>query len=232
MSPSKRKILRGKENIPPGMSSSQPTGRIGRPPANSRIAASYRVSIQANVIHSGRPVRETRQSRRMEAATAIAPAVPAVAPVIPAVAPVVAAVPLAIGTAAPEDPQTAVLGWRETRAQPLLHEDLWVNGQCPTEQDAIFPHQRCGICYMVKSHPVSYVCGHSHCYVCIRLWLERRWTCPVCITPMYRPPFRHFGEEEALACAYPEWKDGSAVEYSWSGLIFPKEPKILVPATP
>ncbi|KAJ7152742.1 hypothetical protein C8R43DRAFT_1127192 [Mycena crocata] len=130
----------------------------------------------------------------------------------------------------PLPPPTDPAGWRLTRRDNLVHRDLWVGGDGPTEQLPVKGHHKCGICHMVRSHPVTYACGHSHCYVCIRLWLERQWTCPECVTPMYRAPFRVFFEEATLAEAYPEWKDRSVVKYSWDGLRFPEEPKDLVEA--
>ncbi|KAJ7123796.1 hypothetical protein C8R43DRAFT_1135847 [Mycena crocata] len=131
----------------------------------------------------------------------------------------------------PNDPR----GWRLTRSEPLVHNDLWLGGiGGPSDQLPVKSHHKCGICHMVKSHPVSYVCGHGHCYVCIRLWLERKWTCPECVTPMYHAPFRIFFEDTTLAMEYPEWKDRSVVDFSFEGLRFPEEPQgvVLAPATP
>ncbi|KAJ7774518.1 hypothetical protein DFH07DRAFT_952225 [Mycena maculata] len=118
-----------------------------------------------------------------------------------------------------------VRGWpgasRRDRDRPLTETDLLINGEAPPEQLPKKPHHKCSICHLVKSHPVSYICGHSHCYVCIHLWLEHKWTCPDCTTPMYRPPFRQYGEEDWIAQEYPKWKDRSQVDYSWDGLVFP-----------
>ncbi|KAJ6462538.1 hypothetical protein C8R45DRAFT_1108192 [Mycena sanguinolenta] len=132
------------------------------------------------------------------------------------------------------------IGWREPRAIPLVDTDLWMAGVGPAPQlpHSDQDHHECGLCTMVKSHPVSYVCGHSHCYVCVRLWLEEHWTCPQCAAPMNRAPFRHWGEEASIAVEYLDWKDESAVNYSWEGLTFPQErvmvrpPRIIVPASP
>ncbi|KAJ7457545.1 hypothetical protein B0H11DRAFT_2243302 [Mycena galericulata] len=115
-------------------------------------------------------------------------------------------------------PSSAQLGRRTDRLQPLTLGDVYKNGVGPLEQLPVRNYHKCGICHMVKSHPVSYTCGHSHCYACIRVWLERKWTCPECVTPMHRPPFRHYGEEAWIADAYPEWENGSEVDYSWDGL--------------
>ncbi|KAJ7169370.1 hypothetical protein C8R43DRAFT_1121243 [Mycena crocata] len=123
----------------------------------------------------------------------------------------------------------AIIGWRMPREDPLKHEDLWVGGIGPTEQLPLkkMEHHKCGICRFVKSHPVSYLCGHSHCYVCIRLWLERRWSCPECVTEMWMAPFRQFAEEASIVAAYPEWNDESEVSYNWDGLTFPRRPRIV-----
>lgn len=67
-----------------------------------------------------------------------------------------------------------------------------------------------------------YLCGHSHCYVCIRVALEKRFSCPECVISMFRPPFRQYAEEAAIKSAYPEWNDTSEVDYSWYGLLFPR----------
>ncbi|KAJ7138907.1 hypothetical protein C8R46DRAFT_1234146 [Mycena filopes] len=121
----------------------------------------------------------------------------------------------------------AALG-RRTRRQPALtHQDLWVGGVGPVDAPvALRHHHKCGICQHIKSHPVSYACGHSHCYVCIRLWLERDFRCPDCKTTMFEPPFRHWAEEGGLEVDYVRdysWTDLSVVTYSYNGLIFPRE---------
>ncbi|KAJ7041761.1 hypothetical protein C8F04DRAFT_1176852 [Mycena alexandri] len=87
-------------------------------------------------------------------------------------------------------------GLRVTRHEPLKREDLWAGGVGPGDRAVKKPHEQCSICSRVKSHPVSYMCGHSHCYVCIRLRLETRWDCPVCRTTMYCAPW-HAAEEAA-----------------------------------
>ncbi|KAF8135295.1 hypothetical protein K438DRAFT_1786922 [Mycena galopus ATCC 62051] len=68
----------------------------------------------------------------------------------------------------------------------------------------------------------GYLCGHSHCFVCIRIWLEREWKCPECAQVMHIPPFRHYGEENSIAHDYPFWTDDSRVSYSFRDLIFPQ----------
>ncbi|KAJ7165776.1 hypothetical protein C8R46DRAFT_1035134 [Mycena filopes] len=66
----------------------------------------------------------------------------------------------------------------------------------------------------------SVQCGHSYCYVCICTWLDRQWTCPVCVTVITTRPFCQYAEEDGLAYDYPTWVDKSRVSYSWEGLTF------------
>jgi hypothetical protein len=72
----------------------------------------------------------------------------------------------------------------------------------------------------------SYKCGHSYCYVCIRLRLEEEWSCPYpdCNRVMQRAPKEDVGEAETVAADYPERVDKSRVAYSWDGLEFPYRP--------
>ncbi|KAJ7126215.1 hypothetical protein C8R44DRAFT_734102 [Mycena epipterygia] len=123
--------------------------------------------------------------------------------------------------AAPDS--VAVVGWRPPQDPPLTHAMLYRNGAAPSNQPVpVQDHHKCGICHLVKSHPVSYLCGHIHCYVCIRMWLEHAFTCPSCVTTITRAPFRQYAEEAAIAAGYPEWKDDSDVDYDFYGIIFPK----------
>ncbi|KAJ6447424.1 hypothetical protein C8R47DRAFT_1231438 [Mycena vitilis] len=118
-------------------------------------------------------------------------------------------------------------GSRYPRCEPLDQGSLWSGGVAPPDQDAHREHHKCGICHMVKSHPVSYECGHGHCYACIRMWLELSWKCPECMTTMYRAPFRIFSEEAWISEAYPNWNNNSQVDYNWHGLVFPKRPQVV-----
>ncbi|KAJ7433174.1 hypothetical protein B0H11DRAFT_2259696 [Mycena galericulata] len=113
-------------------------------------------------------------------------------------------------------------GARTLRDEPLTLESLLVNGVAPPMRSTAREHQKCGICLYIKSHPVSYRCGHSHCYRCIRLWLETRWTCPECRTVMNDPPYRNYSEEAGILLDHPDWHDRSRVDYNWDGLRFPK----------
>ncbi|KAJ7429983.1 hypothetical protein B0H11DRAFT_1931049 [Mycena galericulata] len=123
------------------------------------------------------------------------------------------------------------LGWRAPRDEELTRNDLLLNGVAPTPRETDRSHQRCGICLHVKSHPVSYICGHSHCYTCVRLWLEQRWVCPTCVTVMNRAPHRNYEEEAGIAMDFPDWVDQSVVDYNWDGLNFPKRQLIIAPDT-
>ncbi|KAJ7083934.1 hypothetical protein B0H15DRAFT_951688 [Mycena belliarum] len=116
-------------------------------------------------------------------------------------------------------------GGREWRSQALTEKELYLTDARPPEQLAIpgKEYHECGICRLVKSHPVSYRCGHSHCYACIRMWLERKWTCPQCVRIMYEEPTRHYGEEGSIAAEYPDWANTSKVSYSFLGLTFPRK---------
>ncbi|KAJ7855146.1 hypothetical protein B0H14DRAFT_3449158 [Mycena olivaceomarginata] len=107
------------------------------------------------------------------------------------------------------------------RLAPLKKVTLYVDGRVPAHQPTSHTYYRCSLCSSAKAHPVSYLCGHSHCYACIRIWLETEWSCPVCNEIMTRPPHRHFSEEDAIADMFPEWASSTQVKYSWDWLTFP-----------
>ncbi|KAJ7333351.1 hypothetical protein DFH08DRAFT_966182 [Mycena albidolilacea] len=115
------------------------------------------------------------------------------------------------------------VGSRVVRDPPLRREDLYLNGTQPAETTALKKYHECSICHFVKNHPASYRCGHSHCYACIRLWFEQKWTCPDCVTPVALAPFRHYAEEAGIEHEYPGHSDSSSVDYSWDGLTFAME---------
>ncbi|KAJ7779471.1 hypothetical protein DFH07DRAFT_765756 [Mycena maculata] len=117
------------------------------------------------------------------------------------------------------DPRIAVPR-RAFRVPPKRREDLWLGGWGPPAVDNVVDDHTCNICMCLKSHPVSYMCGHGHCYACIRLWLEYDRRCPECRTPMACKPFRVFAEEKSIARAHGNW-DTSRVDYNWDGLVFP-----------
>jgi hypothetical protein len=70
-------------------------------------------------------------------------------------------------------------------------------------------------------------CGHSYCYVCIRLRLEVEWTCPHpnCNRTIRQAPKINDAEAETVAVDYPARVDKSQVSYSWEGLSFPYRAK-------
>ncbi|KAJ7271701.1 hypothetical protein C8J57DRAFT_1226281 [Mycena rebaudengoi] len=123
-----------------------------------------------------------------------------------------------------------VKGTRALRDLPLQPQDLWAGAQGPPEVATPHAHHQCGICFNLKSHPVSYRCGHSHCYTCIRIWLEQSWLCPTCRAPMTERPFRNFDLEASIAHDHPRHVDTSVVTYSWDGLHFPAP--FIVPDSP
>jgi hypothetical protein len=78
-------------------------------------------------------------------------------------------------------------------------------------------------------------CGHSYCYVCIRLRLEVHWTCPHlnCNRTIRKAPTIDVGEAETVEADYPDRVDKSQVSYSWEGLSFPfRNKSIWVPSSP
>ncbi|KAJ7773600.1 hypothetical protein DFH07DRAFT_767558 [Mycena maculata] len=89
-------------------------------------------------------------------------------------------------------------GKRAARDHPLTTEDLYLDEIRPPPLEEPLDHHICGICLAVKSHPVSYRCGHGHCYVCIRLALETKFSCPTCSRVMFEAPFRHYDEEKSI----------------------------------
>ncbi|KAJ7916473.1 hypothetical protein B0H13DRAFT_2323262 [Mycena leptocephala] len=90
-------------------------------------------------------------------------------------------------------PQPPDPGWHKERDEPLTVESVLLTQLSPPAMTTDHAHQTCRICLQIKSHPVAYRCGHSHCYRCIRVWLEDKWTCPVCRATMHMAPCRHYG---------------------------------------
>ncbi|KAJ7720206.1 hypothetical protein DFH07DRAFT_972675 [Mycena maculata] len=129
-------------------------------------------------------------------------------------------------------PSAVHAGSRTERHLRLTTEDLYLDAAHPLLLAEPRDHHVCSICWAVKSHPVSYKCGHSHCYVCIRVALEQKWECPDCAQVMYEAPFRHYGEEQSIRGDYPQWIDESRVQGDWEGLIFPRRRLIVVEDSP
>ncbi|KAJ7164822.1 hypothetical protein C8R43DRAFT_1122700 [Mycena crocata] len=93
-------------------------------------------------------------------------------------------------------------GWRATHDEELTAADLYQTEARPPPQGTDRTHQRCSICLQIKSHGVGYSCGHGHCYVCIRLWLEEEFTCPICRAVMHAPPIRNL--DHLIRCTFRE----------------------------
>ncbi|KAJ6492733.1 hypothetical protein C8R47DRAFT_1214048 [Mycena vitilis] len=124
----------------------------------------------------------------------------------------------ALGKSSQQRPQD---GFRELRISPLTKEDLYLHACLPAFQPSPHDYQICSLCKNTKAHPVSYPCGHSHCYACIRIHLETRWECPRCQAVIRAPPHRHEAEEESIANAFPRWAASTSVAHVWDGLVFP-----------
>ncbi|KAJ7736635.1 hypothetical protein B0H16DRAFT_1730683 [Mycena metata] len=122
-------------------------------------------------------------------------------------------------------------GSRDVRDVPLTADALYIGVLRPPVLKTDRGHQTCSLCFQVKAHPVASLCGHSYCYVCIRLHLETSWLCPVasCRKIIRRAPHHHYPEEEGLALDFPNRDDTSAVTYDWEGLTFPRPPLYVAP---
>ncbi|KAJ7075036.1 hypothetical protein B0H15DRAFT_956852 [Mycena belliarum] len=123
-------------------------------------------------------------------------------------------------------------GFRVPRKNPLREEDLYEEGIVPSPQDALDPDLTCTICLNAKAHSVIYACQHSHCYACIRIWLERQWTCPLCKKPMRRAPRPNVAEQQTITGLFPDWAASTRVSYSWDGLTFPRPRlRVVIPSS-
>ncbi|KAJ7670627.1 hypothetical protein DFH06DRAFT_1320557 [Mycena polygramma] len=116
------------------------------------------------------------------------------------------------------------VGSRAPRDEPLTEAELYLSTARPEVRGSHDGEIECGICFSIKSHPVRYECSHSHCFACIRQWLEKQFHCPQCRAPMYRRPVPHSDLESKIARVHPEWQDPSVVTYSYRGLRFPVRP--------
>jgi hypothetical protein len=63
-------------------------------------------------------------------------------------------------------------------------------------------------------------CGHSACFVCVRLLLETQWGCDECGQVVTRRPQLDVEEVATIERAYPGW-DQSKIAFGWEGLSFP-----------
>ncbi|KAJ7182630.1 hypothetical protein C8R43DRAFT_1116263 [Mycena crocata] len=118
-------------------------------------------------------------------------------------------------------------GWRVMREVELTATDLYQTDARPPAQGTDRLHQRCSICLQIRSHGVSYACGHGHCYVCIRLWLEQQFHCPICRAEMHAAPIRHLDYDAGIEFDFPDRVDKSVVDYSWEGLRFPEQIRLV-----
>ncbi|KAJ7178666.1 hypothetical protein C8R43DRAFT_1118038 [Mycena crocata] len=130
----------------------------------------------------------------------------------PFAGPGVCSLPVVLRAAGPNPPASttrfvqrgpADVGWRENCETPLTEADLYLTDARPPPVDDFKYYQRCSICSGVKRHPVTLMCGHSYCYVCLRLWLERSWECPECRAIIRRKPLVHWSEAHSLEEEHP-----------------------------
>ncbi|KAJ7126724.1 hypothetical protein C8R44DRAFT_873852 [Mycena epipterygia] len=120
-----------------------------------------------------------------------------------------------------ENHEASQHGRRAPRFSPLAERDLYVNGVTPAALQSNNPDLACAVCLDVLAHPVLTACGHGYCYACIRMWLERAWTCPLCKRVMEHAPVRDSVQEAVIAQEFPDRVD-SSVLYLWDGLEFPQ----------
>ncbi|KAK6978172.1 hypothetical protein R3P38DRAFT_3235933 [Favolaschia claudopus] len=112
-------------------------------------------------------------------------------------------------------------GERLRRAVPLRAEDLYLGRL--KGAPLVKPRSdsdKCRVCMQLLSHPVMLGCRHFVCYVCIRVWFETRWDCPVCREMVTAEPVVAESREREIRNEYGPW-DASRVSYSWRGLAWP-----------
>ncbi|KAJ7060347.1 hypothetical protein C8F01DRAFT_1136376 [Mycena amicta] len=119
-------------------------------------------------------------------------------------------------------------GWRRSSAAGVPKGAIVRSGKLPPYLEPRAPHHKCSICHGVKMHPVTSGCGHTHCFACLRVWLQTSWKCPVCMAVHYHPPVRNYDLEDWLMDEYPAAAaDSSTVTYNWDSLVFPTEGVVL-----
>ncbi|KAJ7154946.1 hypothetical protein C8R43DRAFT_1126330 [Mycena crocata] len=118
-------------------------------------------------------------------------------------------------------------GKRDNRDAPLLIDDLYLTDARPPILRGIKPDHQCSQCFNMKFYPVSLECGHSDCYVCVRLWLEKEWKCPQCPVVVCQPPLMDTDEAERITERYPKWRDDSKVVMTWDGLTWPVRHRVI-----
>ncbi|KAJ6537003.1 hypothetical protein B0H19DRAFT_381964 [Mycena capillaripes] len=116
-------------------------------------------------------------------------------------------------------------GARIQRSRPLRAVDLMVNGVTISgDRSCADDSFKCAICWGLKSHPVVTTCGHTFCFVCIRISLETSFQCPFCREQILGPPVRSTDFDNVLKAAYPNQPDNTHVRWgdAWRGLTWPK----------
>ncbi|KAJ7828551.1 hypothetical protein B0H14DRAFT_3718702 [Mycena olivaceomarginata] len=175
-----------------------PKGKFGQGPSQGKVSPRKPHSPRRHII--GGPPSMIRRETRLQAVAAAAAAPPSKARMR----------------------IRYTYGKRTRREIPLMANDLYLDNERP-RADAPLAGHKCIICGLVKSHPVVNKCGHSFCYVCIRLRLEHEWTCPHpnCNRTIRKAPQIDNAEAETVAADYPHRHDKSRMSYSWEGLSFP-----------
>ncbi|KAK6997444.1 hypothetical protein R3P38DRAFT_3219476 [Favolaschia claudopus] len=97
-------------------------------------------------------------------------------------------------------------GERTPRALPLRVEDLYIGRpKCAPVLPATRPSYQCPICKQLLSHPVLLGCQHLACYVCIRVYLEHKWECPVCRVIVTENPVIAESRQQQIEADYGSW---------------------------
>ncbi|KAK6966757.1 hypothetical protein R3P38DRAFT_3512285 [Favolaschia claudopus] len=123
----------------------------------------------------------------------------------------------------PQPPKIRIVYKRGRRLpRQALHteDDLYLDDARPNEISNPSLDYTCSSCLNAKSHPVRMSCGHSACYVCVRILVETDWGCPHCGKIITQKPKPNLEEERAIEMLLPGW-DMSRVSYSWHGIEFP-----------
>ncbi|KAJ7666198.1 hypothetical protein DFH06DRAFT_1323328 [Mycena polygramma] len=121
------------------------------------------------------------------------------------------------------------LGTRAEREEPLTHDNLYLDdARPPPLEPGPDPAHSCGICLGVNSHPARTRCGHTYCFICLRMALERDWRCPECRQTIHKAPVPDVNMAQLIAVHYPRWVDASRVTFTFDGLLFPQKQFIRV----
>ncbi|KAJ7049742.1 hypothetical protein C8F01DRAFT_1264961 [Mycena amicta] len=120
------------------------------------------------------------------------------------------------------------IGWRRSSANGILLPAALLPGSpLPPRLTPKTTTHACGICAAVKVHPVLCTCGHTFCYLCLRIQVQASWKCLTCEGIIRAPPVRNLDVEDLLGAIYPALAaDQSQVTYLWDGLVFPTAPDL------